>query len=330
MIFRKVKYSAFLLLILFAIGVRTYAQSTKEEKHILVSLRMIGHEILLDSGDSTSRVFPIEKEGESYKIQFASAFAFNPGDLASTIDRLVNQTKIANSYIVEVKRCENDEVVYSYEKGDSVNADLIPCGPRYQSKACYQIYFTILKKYYLEVSSIYRSPLREQPLTKNTTVSTATTVKSSPQNHKESATVKKRAISYSMIALPIGSVFAFIGLFVYFRRKRQSSLTANNPIDSALVWIGDTRFDQKNMMLLHGNKKTELSSKESDLLSLLFANVNKTIGRDYILKIVWGDEGDYIGRTLDVFVSKLRKKLETDQRVKIVNIRGIGYRFIVN
>ncbi len=310
-------------------SIHGYAQSTKEEQHILVAMRMIGHQILLDSGDSTSRVFPIEKEGESYKIQFASAFAFNPGDLASAINRLVNQTKIASSYIVEVKRCENNEVVYSYEKGDSLNSDLMPCGPRFQSKACYVVFFTILKRYSLNViGSLYHATPSESPLIKKTsTVSTVTTTKSSPENETKATTAKNHT-TYSLIALPIGSLCAFIGLFVYFRKKRQTP--ANNPVDSALVWIGDTRFDQKNMVLLHGNEKTELSSKESDLLSLLHANVNKTIEREYILKIVWGDEGDYIGRTLDVFVSKLRKKLEADQRVKIVNIRGIGYKFIVN
>ncbi|MBK9591743.1 MAG: winged helix-turn-helix domain-containing protein [Crocinitomicaceae bacterium] len=51
----------------------------------------------------------------------------------------------------------------------------------------------------------------------------------------------------------------------------------------------------------------ELSSKEADLLFLLFSNENKTLERAYILNLVWGDEGDYVGRTLDVFVSKLRK-----------------------
>tara|TARA_B110000046_G_C13004434_1_gene403715 strand:- start:1725 stop:1979 length:255 start_codon:yes stop_codon:yes gene_type:complete len=74
----------------------------------------------------------------------------------------------------------------------------------------------------------------------------------------------------------------------------------------------------------------ELSSKESDLLCLLSSNENKTLKREYILNVVWGDEGDYVGRTLDVFISKLRKKLEADSSLKIVNIRGVGYRFVIN
>jgi DNA-binding response OmpR family regulator len=48
------------------------------------------------------------------------------------------------------------------------------------------------------------------------------------------------------------------------------------------------------------------------------------------LNKVWGDEGDYIGRTLDVFISKLRKKLEADSSIKIVNIRGVGYKLVMD
>lgn len=311
-------------------GVTSYAQSSKEEKHLLVSLRMIGHEILLNSGDSTSRIFPIEKEGDSYKIQFASAFAFNPGDLTATIDRLVNGTKIADSYIVEVKRCENDEVVYSYEKGDSAGADLMPCGPRFQPKACYVVYFTILEKVRFNTGSPYPAIPVERVFTESKEqVSTMKSISSSEENTTDSTAAKEKT-RYSLIAVPIGSAFAFIGLLVYFRRRRRIAVSANAVIDSGSVLIGDTRFDQKNMLLVRGKERIELSSKESDLLSLLYTHVNQTIEREHILKVVWGDEGDYIGRTLDVFVSKLRKKLEADPRVKIVNIRGIGYKFIVN
>jgi DNA-binding response OmpR family regulator len=54
------------------------------------------------------------------------------------------------------------------------------------------------------------------------------------------------------------------------------------------------------------------------------------VERDEILNKVWGDDGDYVGRTLDVFISKLRKKLEADACVKIVNIRGVGYKLVVD
>ena len=66
------------------------------------------------------------------------------------------------------------------------------------------------------------------------------------------------------------------------------------------------------------------------MLDLLYANLNQTVNREHILQVVWGDEGGYLGRTLDVFISKLRKKLDADSNLKIVNIRGIGYRMVLN
>ena len=101
-------------------------------------------------------------------------------------------------------------------------------------------------------------------------------------------------------------------------------------VNQELIAIGQYQFDQKGMSLIFNSQPIELSSKETDLLSLLVSNENKTLERDHILNIVWADEGNYVGRTLDVYISKLRKKLEEDSSIKIINVRGIGYRFVVN
>lgn len=113
--------------------------------HTLVSMRMIGHEILLHSGDSVSLVLPIEKEGDQSKIRFESDFQFSSEKLVSAIDSIVKITGIATSYIVEVEKCGTGEVVYSYEIGNPGNADVVPCGTRMQSKGCYSIIITILE-----------------------------------------------------------------------------------------------------------------------------------------------------------------------------------------
>ena len=84
------------------------------------------------------------------------------------------------------------------------------------------------------------------------------------------------------------------------------------------------------MKLFYQNERTELTGKEAELLHLLYRQANSTIDRGIILKEVWGDEGDYVGRTLDVYISKLRKKLEADNRLKIINLRGIGYKLIID
>ena len=72
----------------------------------------------------------------------------------------------------------------------------------------------------------------------------------------------------------------------------------------------------------------DLTGKEAELLNLLYENVNITVKKEEILHQVWGDEGVYEGRTLDVFISKLRKKLEYDESLRILNIRGVGYKLL--
>lgn len=101
-------------------------------------------------------------------------------------------------------------------------------------------------------------------------------------------------------------------------------------MDPDLITIGDYQFNKRNMTLSHQDASIELTSKEADLLFLLYNSSNKTLERENILNVVWGDDGDYTGRTLDVFISKLRKKLVADSSLKIVNIRGVGYKFVVN
>lgn len=84
------------------------------------------------------------------------------------------------------------------------------------------------------------------------------------------------------------------------------------------------------MILIRGDEHIEFTGKECMLLKALYNALNTTLERDEILSIVWGDDGDYVGRTLDVFISKLRKKLESDPKVKILNLRGVGYKLVLS
>ncbi len=125
-------------------------------------------------------------------------------------------------------------------------------------------------------------------------------------------------------------IFLLAGMFLVFAyglwlllRKRKVKPNAN------LIQLGEFQFDKLNMTLVMKEKKIELTSKESDLLLLLHDSVNTTVAKEIILQSVWGDEGDYVGRTLDVFISKLRKKLEFDPKLKILNVRGVGYKLVI-
>ncbi|KAA3642496.1 MAG: DNA-binding response regulator [Bacteroidetes bacterium] len=124
---------------------------------------------------------------------------------------------------------------------------------------------------------------------------------------------------YAILGLIMG-----IALIFYLVKRRLTVQSIND-----FIQIGQYQFDQKSLMLTLNTQSVELSTKEADLLYLLYTNENKVLERDYILNEVWGDVGDYVGRTLDVFVSKLRKKLSADEQLKIINVRGVGYKFVM-
>ncbi len=111
-------------------------------------------------------------------------------------------------------------------------------------------------------------------------------------------------------------------LFLFFTKKKNKNVS--------FITIGAYQLDPKRMLLIYKNQSTELSSKETDLLIYFHTNNSQTLKREQILNTIWDDNGQYIGRTLDVYVSKLRKKLQQDPNIKIINIRGVGYKFITN
>ncbi|MFD2918990.1 response regulator transcription factor [Terrimonas rubra] len=97
----------------------------------------------------------------------------------------------------------------------------------------------------------------------------------------------------------------------------------------ARVWVfGAFRFHYPAGELLYGKQKKQLTSREADLLQLLLLNRNEALQRNYLLQTLWGNTDYFSGRSLDVFISKIRKYLSTDSSVKIINVRGIGYKMI--
>ena len=110
---------------------------------------------------------------------------------------------------------------------------------------------------------------------------------------------------------------------VFLKRKEISSGQNN------IYKIGDFKLNATEQTLsILGIEKT-LTLKESELLSLLAQKQNTIVKREYILVNLWGRNDYFLGRSLDVFISKLRKKLTQDQNISIENIRGVGFRLNV-
>lgn len=90
--------------------------------------------------------------------------------------------------------------------------------------------------------------------------------------------------------------------------------------------IGEYSFDAINMLLFSPAGSQPLTQKETALLRLLCRNKNNLLSREKALKEVWGDENYFAGRSMDVYITKLRKFLKDDPNVNIINVHGIGYR----
>lgn len=120
------------------------------------------------------------------------------------------------------------------------------------------------------------------------------------------------------------------GIYFYSKRKKaavqkESSLTTG----ITFIPIGRYSFYAQQNYLALGREHIPLTNKETKLLALFAASINTVIDRDTLQKEVWENEGVIVTRSLDMFVSKLRKKLQEDASVKIVNIPGKGYKLEV-
>lgn len=88
-------------------------------------------------------------------------------------------------------------------------------------------------------------------------------------------------------------------------------------------------LDYKNLTLQINEDEKVLTQKEADLLKMFIENKNATLKRAHILERVWGEDDYFFGRSLDVFISRLRKYLQNDESVKIANVHGVGFKLDV-
>src|SRR6185437_9704734 len=105
-----------------------------------ILLRKIGHELLLQSGDSTSRVLPVKKIAENeYQVSFENALTFQADSLVNTTQRLLAKDPLTSDYVVNVLNCANDSVTYGYAISKNKKEDIVACLGRKQPIACYMI-----------------------------------------------------------------------------------------------------------------------------------------------------------------------------------------------
>ena len=93
--------------------------------------------------------------------------------------------------------------------------------------------------------------------------------------------------------------------------------------------IGNYSFDYDQQILQLGDTKAHLTSRETELLKLFCQNLNQPISRSFALKLIWGDDSYFNARSMDVYLSKLRKHLKDDPRIQLLNLHGEGFKLLV-
>ena len=248
---------------------------------VKVSLRVIGHQLLLTYNDSTSLVLPIVEINENkFQLSFENEFSIEPENLVSIIESVLNKASLPANYLVEVKQCSTQEVVYSYEMTRTVEKSLIPCFGRVLEKDCY-----VVELHFTDRSSSFSN---------------------------------NQVVLISLMLL----VFLLVTYF-YFKSKSKEEIEKS---ESKYEPIGCFKFYPYQNKLVKAAVEISLSKKECELLSIFIASPNQIIKREELMKRVWEDHGVIVGRSLDTYISKLRKKLKEDTSIKLTNVHGVGYK----
>ncbi|MGN6166503.1 MAG: winged helix-turn-helix domain-containing protein [Flavisolibacter sp.] len=250
-----------------------------------ILLRRIGHEILLQSGDSVSRVLPVKRLAENeYQISFEHAFSFQPGSLVNTTQRWLAKDPLASDYVVKVLNCANARVAYGFAISKNKKDDIVACIGRRQPIACYMINIQF----------------------------------------------KPGGIITAKNGYFLGSlaVIAFVGLIVFNPVKPRKTIPDHVP--TGIFTLGSMSFDADMRKIMINEKTIDLTKTETRVLRIFASSPNEIIERSRLQKEIWEDEGVIVGRSLDMFISKLRKKLEADPTIKITVVRGKGYKLEIS
>lgn len=112
----------------------------------------------------------------------------------------------------------------------------------------------------------------------------------------------------------------------------RSYLQINKPVinDTQGIVIGAFEFYEERRQLKFNQSLIDLSDKEARLLKIFITHKNELVSRIQLMKEVWNDDGALISRSLDVFISRLRKKLKDDATIQLLNVHGVGYKLVVS
>jgi DNA-binding winged helix-turn-helix (wHTH) protein len=256
-----------------------------------LALRRTAHHLLLVAGDSVTAIPAVKQlDANTFSVRIENLGEYEK--LPKLLQQSLQTQNIDRGYNVMVFNCETSELQLGYNFQDLSQKDGVACENRANEKGCFN----------LQVSF--------DPITQNTT-----TV---PESR--------------LWIVPFVCGLAGIGLFVWKRQKQKSHLPKKEaaPFQTSELHFGNSSLNSQNLILTCGNVKSQLTYREAKLLGLFVKNSNQVLERDFILKSVWEDEGIIVSRSVDVFVSRLRKLLAPDPAIKINAIHGVGYKMEIH
>jgi hypothetical protein len=356
-------------MVLFAIFFIASSFTTRSKhnslaKQVNIIIRQIGHRLLLQSGDSTSRVLPVsEIEEGTFLLEFENEFVFSHDSLMMLTRGLFPKTQFPSGYTVTVHECTNGSIVYGFQINNT-SPDILACRGRSQPPGCYTIeiafpdlYEKLEKKKAdinqptdeLKSSKVETQEANPIPIAIGTEEFKTTTsdydvdqlteelksFKVDPQEANPKFEEFKTTSDFPSINVVYIGMIVLLGITLVIGRfgKRLIPLPVQNqdhPIIKEsvpeLAPLGKFLFDVKDQRLLLGSEVISLTDKEYKILELLNKNFGELIPRETLMQKVWINEGVITGRSLDMFVSKLRKKLSSDPELRITNVHGKGYK----
>jgi two-component system, OmpR family, response regulator len=144
---------------------------------------------------------------------------------------------------------------------------------------------------------------------------------------KEDAIEGFKAGADDYITKPFSMEELLMRIQAILRRSNKQSLSS---ADQTKFDVGQYAFDSEAQQLLINNGATKLTTKENALLRLLCLHKNDVLDRNFALKSIWQDDNYFNGRSMDVYIAKLRKYLKEDSKVEIINVHGKGFKLLVN
>lgn len=271
---------------------------TKRPNHNLrakqanLTIRQIGHRLLLQSGDSTSRVLPVTEIREgTFLLEFENELIFSHDSLIMMAERLLPKTQFPSGYTITVQECKEPDIVYGFQISHT-SPNILACKGRSEPPGCYNIEIALPNYYETSFANPFIS-----------------------------------LVGGGMLALlSLAFVIGHFGKILTQEPVQHQNYPIMKESVPPLAALGNFLFDVKHQHLLLGREVISLTDKECKILELLHQNFGELILRETLLQEIWINEGIITGRSLDMFVSKLRKKLSSDPALRITNIHGKGYK----